>query len=175
KTAGYSKATLYVYFKNKEEIIAALVMESMKKLYIYIADSLEQYTTTRKRYEHICQGLVNYQKEFPFYFEMALDRIEIQTKNPDSLMEETENWKTGEKINEKLKVFLQEGINAGELRADIEIIPTIFAFWGMLSGLIQIAVKKEAYIKETIGLTQDKFLEYGFEMLYQSITNKKGD
>lgn len=36
KAAGYSKATLYVYFENKEEIVGILVLNSMKKLYDYI-------------------------------------------------------------------------------------------------------------------------------------------
>jgi len=36
EAAGYSKATLYVYFENKEEIIGLLVLESMQKLYGYI-------------------------------------------------------------------------------------------------------------------------------------------
>lgn len=31
KAAGYSKATLYVYFENKEEIVGILVLDSMKK------------------------------------------------------------------------------------------------------------------------------------------------
>nr|MDE5779658.1 TetR/AcrR family transcriptional regulator [Lachnospiraceae bacterium] len=33
KASGYSKATLYVYFKNKEELVGILVLESMQKLY----------------------------------------------------------------------------------------------------------------------------------------------
>ena len=32
KAAGYSKATLYVYFENKDEIVSALTLDSMKKL-----------------------------------------------------------------------------------------------------------------------------------------------
>ena len=36
KESGYSKATLYVYFKNKEELVGILVLESMQKLYEYI-------------------------------------------------------------------------------------------------------------------------------------------
>lgn len=42
KEAGYSKATLYVYFKNKEELIGVLVLESMEKLQKYIRLALEQ-------------------------------------------------------------------------------------------------------------------------------------
>ena len=47
EAAGYSKATLYVYFENKEEIIGLLVLESMQKLYGYIVTALEEQQTTR--------------------------------------------------------------------------------------------------------------------------------
>ena len=40
KASGYSKATLYVYFKNKEQLVGVLVLESMQKLYDYINSAL---------------------------------------------------------------------------------------------------------------------------------------
>ena len=43
KAAGYSKATLYVYFENKEEIVGILVLNSMQKLYDYISAALAQH------------------------------------------------------------------------------------------------------------------------------------
>ena len=64
KAAGYSKATLYVYFENKEEIVGILVLNSMKKLYDYIASALTQQETTKERYDFICRGLIQYQEEF---------------------------------------------------------------------------------------------------------------
>ena len=173
KAAGYSKATLYVYFENKEEIIAVLVMESMKKLYTYITDAVEQCETSKERYRHICQGLVRYQAEFPLYFGMVLDNIRIPGNINDCMPEETQTWQVGEQINEELAVFLQDGIDKGELRPDIPIIETILAFWGMISGLLQIAVKKEIYINDATGLQQEQFMEYGFEMLYRSIEQNK--
>lgn len=48
-------------------------------------------------------------------------------------------------------------------------MPTIFNFWGMLSGIIQLAANKEEYIKKTMGLSKSQFLEQGFQMLYYSI------
>ena len=52
-------------------------------------------------------------------------------------------------------------------------MPTIFNFWGMLSGIIQLAVNKEEYIKKSMGLSKKQFLEYGFSMLYYSIATKE--
>lgn len=172
KAAGYSKATLYVYFENKEEIVGILVLDSMKKLYNYIVSALEQQETTKEQYNFICRGLVQYQEEFPFYFKMVLDKINIDFESHDYLPEEKETYQIGEEINEKIKEFLLSGIDKGDLRDNLKVMPTIFNFWGMLSGLIQFTTNKEEYIKKTMGLSKIQFLEYGFHMLYCSIADK---
>lgn len=173
KEAGYSKATLYVYFENKEEIVGILVLESMKKLYAYIDSALAQQETTKMRYDYICRGLVRYQEEFPFYFKMVLDKINIDFEDQDCLPEERETYRIGEEINEKIKDFLISGMKQGDLRDDLEMMPVIFNFWGMISGIIQLAANKEEYIKSAMGLSKMQFLEYGFHMLYCSIAKGK--
>lgn len=169
KEAGYSKATLYVYFQNKEEIVGLLVLESMKKLYDYITSALEAYKNTRERYDAICLSILRYSEEFPFYFKIALDEINIDFTTSAYLPEEKETYLIGEEINEKLRRFLNEGVKAGELRANMEIVPTIVAFWGMLSGLIRTSVNKEAYVRQESGLSKEEFLSYGFGLLYRSV------
>ena len=173
KIAGYSKATLYVYFENKEEIVGFLVLDSMKKLYGYITSALEQQEATKTRYDLICRGLVLYQEEFPFYFKMVLDKINIDFESRKFLPEEKETYQIGEEINEKLKDFLIAGMKKGDLREDLEIMPTIFHFWGMLSGLIQLAANKEEYIEKVMHLSKNQFLEYGMDMLYHSIAQER--
>ena len=173
KAAGYSKATLYVYFENKEEIVGILVLNSMKKLYDYISSALIQHETTKARYDFICRGLVQYQEEFPFYFKMVLDKINIDFESKDHLPEERETYQIGEEINEKIKNFLLSGMEKGDLRDDLEIMPAIFNFWGMISGIIQLAANKEEYIKKSMGLSKEKFLEYGFSLVYHSIASKE--
>ena len=171
KAAGYSKATLYVYFQNKEEIISVLVLKSMEKLYRYISSALEQQKSTRARYELICRGLVQYQEEFPFYFRLALDKINIDFTDKDSLSEDVKTFQVGEAINKALLDFLISGIEKGDLRSDLNPLLTILNFWGLLSGLVQLAAAKEAYIESRLDLSKDAFLEYGFLMLYRSIAN----
>lgn len=175
KAAGYSKATLYVYFENKEEIVGILVLESMQKLNSCISSALAQQEDTRARYDSICRGLVQYQEEFPSYFEMVLDKINVDFENQAYLPEEKETYQVGEEINEKLKEFLISGMKKGDLQKDLKIMPVIFHFWGMLSGVIQLASNKEEYIEKTMGLSKKQFLEYGFHMLFRSIVNREND
>ncbi len=173
KAAGYSKATLYVYFENKEEIVGIIVLNSMKKLCDYISSALLQQETTKSRCEFICRGLVQYQEEFPFYFKMVLDKINIEFENNNYLPEEKETYQIGEEINEKIKQFLLSGMAKGDLRSDLELMPAIFNFWGMLSGIIQLAANKEDYIRKSMGLSKNQFMEYGFSLVYDSIAVRR--
>lgn len=169
KEAGYSKATLYVYFQNKEELIGILVLESMQKLYDYISLALKQSKDTKERYKEICHALLKYQEEYPFYFKMVLETINIDFKLNHFLPEEKETFLIGEQINDLLIEFLKDGMACGDIRPDIEIMPTIFSIWGMLSGFIQIASNKETYIRQRMEKSKMEFLSYGFDMLYHSV------
>ena len=172
KAAGYSKATLYVYFENKEEIVGLIVLNSMKKLCAYISEALSQEKAAKARYGLICRALVRYQEEFPFYFDLLLDKININFDAPDCLPEEKETYQVGEEIRRVLTDFIAQGIERGELRGDIKAYPTVFAFWGMLSGLVQLASSKAEYIESAMGLSKEQFLNHGFELIYKSIENK---
>lgn len=169
RVAGYSKATLYVYFENKEEIVGVLVLESMKKLYAYLSDAFHEEFTTKETYDQLCEGLLQYQEEYPFYFQIALDKINIEFEEGTYLPEEKETYQVGERINERMIEFLRDGITQGDIRKDIKMLPTIFTFWATIAGLIQMAVHKEAYIMKAMHMKKREFLTYGFETLYHAI------
>lgn len=174
RKAGYSKATLYVYFQNKDEIVSVLVLDSMKKLCDYISSALRQQQSTRDKYDLICRELVRYQEEYPFYFKITLETINIDFDNRDYFPEDKETFQVGEEINEMIRSLLLSGIEKGDLRRDIEIAPTAFSCWGMMAGLIQFAENKKDYVQQAMGLSKNEFLQYGFDMIYQSISSREG-
>ena len=169
KESGYSKATLYVYFKDKEELVGVLVLESMKKLYDYLSIAMEKSGDTSECFKRICNTFVEYQEEYPFYFGMVLKTINIDFETTHFLPEEKETFLVGERINELLYTFLKTGIENREIRSNIDILPTIFSFWGMLSGVILLAANKEEYITQYLKKSKKEFLLYGFDMLYNSL------
>ena len=72
RQAGYSKATLYVYFKNKEAIVAALVLESMTKLHACIHEALAGPGSVQAVYRRVCRAVAGYQHpRFTFHWRCA--------------------------------------------------------------------------------------------------------
>lgn len=174
REAGYSKATLYVYFRNKEELAGVLVLESMQRLYDYIRLALEKSDDTKERYLEICCALLKYQEEYPFYFKMTLETINVDFESDHFLPEEKESFLIGEKINHLVMEFLKDGIERGDIRQDLEMMPAVFSFWGMISGIILIASNKEKYIKQRMGKEKKELLMDSFELLYNAVLPERG-
>lgn len=176
KESGYSKATLYVYFKDKEELVGVLVLESMQKLYDYLSKTLEDTENVSECFYKICNAFVDYQEEYPFYFELLLKAINVDFETTRFFPEEKETFLVGERINALLIAFFEKGIERGIIRGDLDILPTIFALWGMISGVIMLSVNKQEYISMQMKKTKRDFLKQGFGLLYQSIlSDKKGE
>lgn len=172
KTAGYSKATIYVYFKNKDEIVAYLVLTSMIKLKEYLSQALDSNKSFKSRYFDICNSMVRYEEEYPYYFSMALDRINIDFEHSPCAESEREIFNVGEDIIEILTNFFISGMKQGAFIVNMNIKAVIFSIWGMLSGLIQLSSKKQKYIESEIKMTKKVFLESGFELLYEAFKRK---
>jgi hypothetical protein len=65
---------------------------------------------------------------------------------------------------------LGQGLGDGSIRKSIgDPRPTAISVWAFTHGLIQIASRKEAMLKEDFGLTSAKAMEHGFGLLRGSL------
>ena len=172
KKAGYSKATLYVYFQNKEEIVGYLVLHSMVKLKEYLSSAMESKKDFREKYLAIGRALVIYEEEYPFYFSMVLDHINIDFQHSRCEESERETFRVGEEITSMLLAFFNDAVEKGAFRKQPDIHAVLFSIWGMLSGLIQLTANKQEYITQEMHLSKQEFLERGFMLLYDAVEKK---
>ena len=173
KSSGYSKATLYVYFKSKEILVSYLVLQSMQTLYDFIYKALNDNDTCKARFFGICNSLYEYHKLYPLYFSLVHKTIRFDEKCDNFLPEEKETFEVGEKINAMVYAFIESGIKNGDFRSDLKIKPTIFTIWGMVSGLIELASNKEEYLKTILEVEKNDFLQNSFALVFDSIKTKQ--
>lgn len=173
REAEYSKATLYVYFKNKEEIVNCIIFNSMKMLYDRMQTATQTGNDLFARYYGICNELATYCDVYPLYFETALQEINVDLDNQDTPPVFREIFDLGEQINDLIGVFLKDGIEQGVFRSDLKIPETVFIFWASLSGIILMAWKKQKYIEQAMDTTKKDFLKYSFDTLLRSILKEE--
>lgn len=172
KTADYSKSTIYVYFKSKEEIYHHIILEYMNTLRDGLRKCLCKYTGAIERYYGICNVLVELHDSNPLFFEGLLTKIEV---SEDAIANEPvlgEIYTVGEEMNEIIETFIQDGIDEKVIRSDIKIIPTVFMMWASICENIIMAENKQEYLAYRMQMSKKEYLDYSFKTLLQSVLIK---
>lgn len=169
--AGYGKATLYVYFKNKDDIVAFLSLKSMEKLKELLSEALENGETAKEQFFSLCNALVKYQADYPDFFDRSLQYIQVEKKNDNEWLSRT--YQVGEEVNRIISQYIKRGVESGELEQTTDYFGTILLMWGMISGVIKLAVEKEEYIRIGGNISKEEFLNAGFEKIFKAIMSNE--
>lgn len=169
REAGYSKATLYVYFQSKEEIFHYIVLKSMDELLRLMELALGRRQNPLDQYWEVCRELTAFSDEHPFYFECVLETVECDPSVRTPILEEI--YLRGEELNGIIQRLMENGVRQGVFR-DLPCLPAGFVLWASISGVIRIAHKKEAYIRRRMGLEKSEMQELGFKILLRSIVKE---
>lgn len=167
KEAGYGKATLYVYFKNKEDIVSFISLYSMRILRDSLKGAIEGNGTSKDIFMDICNSIEKFYDEYPDFFRRTIKYIEINTRDDGSWLSQT--YQVGEEINQIILDFLEKGARRGDLVQSDNYKETILNMWGMVSGIVELASEKEEYIRIAIATDKENFLKRGFENIYRVI------
>lgn len=176
KEADMSKSTLYVYFKNKEEIRDYISLEAMQYFYDALKQNIRpELMDLHAKYREVCRTLVDFRGKYPLSFQLIVEEIRVDDEALKTNEVLARIYEVGESINQFIYGCLQEGFTDGQgneekLRNDGADAASlqIMEQWGCMYGLITLAENKKAYLYKDYGVTKEDFLERGFENLYQN-------
>ncbi len=171
KEAELSPGTIYIYFKNKDELYASLSLRILKHLNIRLEHvKNETFQDHGERISSLKQALYDVYEFDPM---ILINMFHLQSSetlknlSPDLLAEIKELSRSS--LGTMAEIF-KEGINKGEF-IDQHPIALADILWAMFSGIIlweeskRIINKEKDYLKPT--------LEVAFEIFRQGITTQK--
>ena len=170
REAEYSKATLYVYFQSKEEIIDAILLSGMVLLKKKIHEAIESRSDWHEAYQAVCMTIVRFYDENPTAYDAAtgtLPRHQIRDANEKGM---ADILRVNREIEEELAAFLAKGAEVGAVRARLHPSETVLLLWSALSGMIHNADLRTRYIQNELGLDREEFLLHGAELLLAALT-----
>lgn len=166
--ADYSKSTIYVYFRSKEDIYNAIVQEHIEVLTGSIEAYMQQEYSFEKNYYMLCRSLVDFQKKYPKYYSSIMGETAIT----NSRKQKNQKHTLGMELGNVIYSILQRGRESNVISADIDLWPTVFYVWSALSGIIQVAQRREDMLSRSIDMEPDEYLEYSFERIYESLLGR---
>jgi AcrR family transcriptional regulator len=130
----YSPATIYLYFKDKDEIFFALHTEAFKKFNSY----LSQIITIKNPMERLIKLGEKY-IEFTFAHPKYYDIMFIMNA-PMNCDENSEDWQEGAKAHCFLESIVQECKSKGHFKTlDARILS--FTIWSYMHGMCSLALR----------------------------------
>ena len=162
--AGYSKPTLYGYFKDKDEVYFALVLEFMEKIVVKADKAIDEQNVFSDIFTKICQDVFRLATRYPLYFEGLIGTINVNIKADDTPQIYKDIYHLGEVLNEKLIAILQQGKDEGIINAELDNSAMLLFVWSSVAGIIRMINHKKDYLK-MLQLNEKDFSAFCFERL----------
>lgn len=168
--AELSKGTLYLYFKNKEDLYLAIHLRGNKILKSLFEKAVEGNQTGIEKARSVGTAYVEFYKKYPDYFNAMIyyESHEINFDDPESVA--VQCLVEGKETLEILVEAIIAGIKDGTIRPDIDPLKTSISLWGQTTGIIQIAMLKENIILEKqFSLSANDIIDYTFDLIFHSL------
>jgi AcrR family transcriptional regulator len=166
RASGFTKKTLYSYFKSKEDLNYEILYRSFTVLNSLLDEKLKdnEKLDEIEKIKTIGKVIIDFYNHHPeYYFTMS----SFQTKKVEE--GEYQNfdkcYTAGQYPVEILSKLLLDGINNGRIDSSLSVNKTVVILWANIVGLINLMDKKTQYINESFGTGMMDIIEYGMDLM----------
>jgi len=132
----YSPTTVYLYFKDKDEIFAALHDIGFQKMAEFNKD-LDTIRNPLLRLHKMGENYLQFGMENPEYYSLMF----IDTEPMDKLAEEgCDEWRPGDTAINRLKATVVECMEKGYLQQDDPLVVSL-SIWSFVHGLMSLSIR----------------------------------
>jgi AcrR family transcriptional regulator len=144
RRARLSRALVYVYFKDKQDLHFAIAARALDMLRQRFTEATARARTGMDKVEACGRAYMAYAQEFPHFFD-ACARLESHSADgaaePSPQAEQC--VECGKGVHDVVVEALATGQRDGTIRKDIGELQVVSrVLWGFMHGLIQIAITK---------------------------------
>jgi AcrR family transcriptional regulator len=164
RSARLSRALVYVYFRDKEELLFAIGERALRLLRDRFIEAAAGHVSGLDQVEAIGQAYMAYAHEFPHYFDFC-SRFHAHSVAIDPGSFEGACQVAGDEAIGAVVQAIEAGMRDGSIRPDVGA-PVLLAtsLWAFTHGIIQLAMAKGDDLVR-FGITIPEFSAYAFGLL----------
>ncbi|HME41005.1 MAG TPA: TetR/AcrR family transcriptional regulator [Steroidobacteraceae bacterium] len=164
RSARLSRALVYVYFRDKEELLFAIGERAMRLLRDRFTAAAATHAQGLDKMEAIGRAYMGYAYEFPHYFDFCT-RFQAHSAPLDPGSHEGGAQIAGDEVLGVVVAAIDAGIRDGSIRADVGP-PMMLAttLWAFTHGIIQLAMAKGSELARS-GIDIPALSNYAFGLI----------
>ncbi len=169
RTARLSRALLYVYFKDKSDLVFALADRALAALQGRFSDCAKSQATGLDQIREMGRAYLSFSQECPTLFG-ALARFELHSPAVEHATgAEAACVQSGDSVHQVMIYAIDAGVRDGSIRADVgpPMLVSI-TLWGFMHGVIQLAATKTNVLAHD-GVAAQSLFEQALAMATRSL------
>lgn len=169
--AEYSKGTLYLYFKNKEDLYLAITVRGLLILRNMFEKALQDGENGLIKIRKIGQAYLSFSQKYPNYYNAMhyYETNEFEFNVIESSANKCEQ--AGQQVLGLVAKAIEIGIEDGSIKKELDPFYTATVLWAHSTGMINIMSIRGEHLKNVHGLDIEKVIDLSFEMLTCSLKN----
>ncbi|MFX0014728.1 MAG: TetR/AcrR family transcriptional regulator [Promethearchaeota archaeon] len=170
-----SKATLYLYFKNKQSLYFTIVIRGMVLLRDTFKKAVESETAGLKKVLAITHSFQEYIQFFSNYYRLnrsvRAERFINMLKNNEIEEAETYVGLTVELL-ELVKNAVISGVKDGTIRKELDPLQTTMFLGVVIEAAAQVPPEYQLLLQQ-FGLTKEEYIQHSINVLLRGIAGKQ--
>jgi len=173
--AELSKATLYLYFRSKEELYVAILLRGSGILKSMFEKAVSGKNTGLEMVEALGRAYVSFFYEYPDYVDAMLyfgARVP-DTDDKNDYIKEREAMRRS--IMGMVARAVERGIRDGSIRPDIDPMKATVILWAQTAGLLQVLSVSRKDLEAYYSYTASDIVEAYFDITYYALAADRGN
>lgn len=165
EAAELSKGTLYLYFRNKNELCLAIILKAFQLISKLLSDLLVSRLSGLEMVERLPQLFINFSQQYPDYYR-SLHSYHIHHREvaPGShVLQQCQE--ENRKINQTVIDMVEKGRADGSIRPDCDPVKISYAIWNEQTGFLPHLLLSEPSTLNGLPVAPERIVEYIFELI----------
>jgi AcrR family transcriptional regulator len=174
--AGYNKRTLYLYFKDKEDIFLAVVLRGLEILRDKLKESIDGTASSSIGLQEIAAAFFNFSMDHPQYLDLIMayeDRYFVYhdrtaSTNPDSHLERCQQ--ASDDMARLVTSAIEAGMARGGVTSDLTAHQLMLILWGQIVGVMKILRMREKNFAAAFGISRRALFDRFVDMVARALS-----
>lgn len=168
--ARLSRSLLYVYFEDMDDIVLGVTHRGFRSMRKRFEDGVAEYDTGLYQIAATGDAYVAFSEEEPMYFNLVA-QFESRATDPEETTDRMRQClREADRTLEVMAQAIQNGIDDGSIRPDLDPMQTAVTLWGSTHGLIQLAAQKGDGLKQRHGISPEALVNDGLNFFGVGLT-----
>ena len=170
RAARLSRALVYVYFRDKEDLLFAIGERALRLLSQRFAEALAAPGTGREKVGAIGRAYMGYALEFRHFFDFC-SRFQSHELDARATPNEQSCHLAGQGVMNQVVQAIQIGVADGSISRDLAREPHLLgmSLWAFTHGIVQISINKAQDLAFQ-GVAVPVFSHYAFELVMKLLS-----